>query len=83
MLESRSPNSVVKKIFEFAENKMIDEENLMHKEIEDFLNENISEMENEILLLRESYEDDFSKFEDGIYILIQKKTVFKEILSRS
>lgn len=64
MLESKSPNSVVKKIFEFAENKIIDEQNLMHKEIEDYVMQNLSEMDNEIKLMEESYEDDISKFDD-------------------
>lgn len=65
MLETKSPNNVVKKIFEFAENKLIDEQNMMHKEIEELMMSNINEMENEIRLLKESYEDDISKFDDG------------------
>lgn len=65
MLESKSPNNVVKKIFEFAENRIIDEQNMMHKEIEELMMNNINEMENEIRLLKESYEDDISKFDDG------------------
>lgn len=58
-------SEVVKNIFEFAENKIIDEPNQMHKEIEDYLIINIAEMENEALLLAESYQDDISKFSDG------------------
>ena len=67
MIENKNHqcNEVAKNIFEFAENKIIDEQNLMHKEIEDFLITNINEMENEIKLLTESYEDDISKFDDG------------------
>jgi hypothetical protein len=56
---------MVKKIFEYTENKIIDEQNLMHKEIEEFVMNNINEMENEIRLIRESYEDDINKFDDG------------------
>ena len=65
MLESKSPNSVVKKIFEFAENKIIEENNQMHKEIEDLMIANINEMEHEIQQMKESYEDDISRFDDG------------------
>lgn len=64
-MESKSPNNMVKKIFEYTENKIIDEQNLMHKEIEEFVMNNINEMENEIRLIRESYEDDINKFDDG------------------
>jgi len=55
---------IVKKIFDYAENKIIDEQNNMHKEIENFLIDNISEMEKEICLITEEYEDDISKFDD-------------------
>ena len=59
----------------------MEEQNLINKEIEEFLIKNINEMENEIKLLTESYEDDISKFEDGnrniilddVYIDIIKK----------
>ena len=64
-MESKSPNNMVKKIFEYTENKIIDEQNLMHKEIEEFVMNNLNEMENEIRLIRESYEDDINKFDDG------------------
>jgi dGTP triphosphohydrolase len=67
-------HEIVKKIFEFAENKIIDEQNTMHKEIEEYLIQNIGEMENEIKLLRESYDDDLSKFDDEV--------VYKDIISR-
>jgi len=36
----------------------------MHKEIENYLIDNISEMEKEICLITEEYEDDISKFDD-------------------
>ena len=66
MVDSKNKNNdVVKNIFEFAENKIIEEQNQMHKEIEDYLIINIAEMENEALQLTESYEDDISKFDDG------------------
>jgi hypothetical protein len=60
---------------------MMEEQNLINKEIEEFLIKNINERENEIKLLTESYEDDISKFEDGnrnlilddVYIDIIKK----------
>jgi len=64
--KSHQCNEVVKNIFEFAENKIIAEQNQMHKEIEKYLITNISEMENEIKLLTESYEDDICKFDDGL-----------------
>ena len=59
----------------------MEEQNLINKEIEEFLIKNINERENEIKLLTESYEDDISKFEDGnrnlilddVYIDIIKK----------
>ena len=55
----------MKKIFEFAENKIIEENNQMHKEIEDLMIANINEMEHEIQQMKESYEDDISRFDDG------------------
>lgn len=70
---------MVKKIFEFAENKIIDEQNLMHKEIEEFMMNNINDMENEIRLLRESYEDDINKFDDGNLSIIAE-IVYKDII---
>jgi hypothetical protein len=81
VLESKSPNSVVKKIFEFAENKMIDEQNQMHKEIEDFVMNNLNEMDNEINLLKESYEDDISKFDEGKN-LIKAEDCYKDIIKK-
>lgn len=65
MLECKSPNNMVKKIFEFTDNKIIDEQNLMHKEMEEFVMNNLNKMHEEIRLVRESYEDDIEKFDDG------------------
>jgi hypothetical protein len=56
---------MVKKIFEFTDNKIIDEQNLMHKEMEEFVMNNLNKMHEEIRLVRESYEDDIEKFDDG------------------
>lgn len=51
----------------------------MHKEIEEFMMNNINEMENEIRLLRESYEDDINKFDDGNLSIISE-IVYKDII---
>jgi len=65
---------IVRKIFDYAENKIIDEQNNMHKEIENYLIDNISEMEKEICLLTEEYEDDISKFDDEEF--------YKDVISK-
>jgi hypothetical protein len=37
----------------------------MHKEMEEFVMNNLNKMHEEIRLVRESYEDDIEKFDDG------------------
>lgn len=81
MVGSKDKNSeIVKNIFEFAENKIIDEQNKMHKEIEDYLILNIAEMENEAILLTESYEDDISKFNDGKIFSLNLDVFYENII---
>jgi len=66
---SNNEKETIQNFLNYAENKIINNENLLHKEIEEFLKQNIEEFDCKIKEIKLSYEEDLSRFDDndGIY----------------